>query len=317
MKKTLLILENDWEIKRGRHDYVINFKEQWDGDVIELTGLKTKSEEEIYKAVMQCSTIAVQTCFVNGSDSQFIYMLNMLSKIKDSKDIYIYLMGEELEEYFLKNLEDKEFYAIKQHNIWEMSDGREYEWSKPHRLLDFSEPVNRHAEILRIAEEQRKLEEEYTQSAKARPTGRKVKILGCTASGEEFKSLPIGEIVEELDMSHTDPNKTRGVWVWGKTEAVKLINDSGILEYEIVSELTAEDVLDEIGKSTDAKLNLLNGIQYKGLIVLIKNREEEAQTIAQYICDELNIERRKNRSRIKELITKYNNQFATKEVTVS
>ena len=76
-------------LKENEHEYVLNFKKKWDGDVIELTNLKTKSEEEIYKAVMQSSTIAVQTCFVNGSDGQFHEMFHLLSKIKETKEIYI------------------------------------------------------------------------------------------------------------------------------------------------------------------------------------------------------------------------------------
>ncbi len=309
MKKTLLILENDSELSSNRHDYVLNFKKKWEGDVIELTRLKSRSREEIYKAVMECSTIAVQTCFVNGSDIQFFEMLQLLSKIPDTKEIYIYLMGDELEDYFLKNLEDKDFYAIKHHNIWEMSDGCDYEWSKPHRLLDFSKAVNRYSEVLRLAEEKRIYEEQYAKSSNERKTGRKIKILGCNASGEQFNSLTIGEIVDELDMSETDPNKGRGVWVWGKSEAVKLVNDCRMIEYEVVSTLTSKDVLDEIGKSTAANLKIMKGDQYQEFITLITKRVENTHDIAQHICDELGIERRGNRSRINHLIQKYYEQF--------
>lgn len=314
MKKTLLILENDWELQRGNHTYVLNFKDKWEGDVIELTGLKTKSQEEIYKAVMQCSAIAVQTCFVNGSDSQFFDMLQMLSKIQNSKDIYIYLMGDDLEGYFINNLEDKEFYAIKQHKIWEMSDGREYEWSKPHRLLDFSEPVNRHAEVLRIAEEKRKFEEAYAKSAIERPTGQKVKIIACSTGGKLFSTLPFGEVVDVLDMSQTDPNPKRGLWVWGNGEAVKLINDCGLIEYEVMFEkMTPYDVLVEATQSTRINVEELSGLQIKGITSLIEERVESAHDIAQFICDDLGFERRGNRSRLINLIEKYNSQFEEKK----
>lgn len=309
MKKTLLILENDWELKKGTHVHVLNFKDKWDGDVIELTGLKSKSQEHIYKEVIKSDVIAVQTCFINGSDSQFFEMFSMLSKISNQKEIYIYLIGDDLKEHFIKNLDDKDFYAIQQHKIYAMASGYEFDENDNHQLLDFSEQVNRHALILRLEEEKKKIDFEYAQSSNLRKTGRKIKILGCTASGEQFRALPIGQVVDELDMSATDPNSSRGVWVWGKTEAVKLVNDCGMLEYEVVSNLTSKDIMEEIGKSTAANLKIMKGDQYQDFISLIEERHESSHDIAQYICDELGIERRGNRSRIRELIEKYNSQF--------
>ena len=87
-----------------------------------------------------------------------------------------------------------------------------------------------------------------------------------------------------------------------------------MIEYEIVSELSADDILDEITKSTDVNLDTLSTIQIIGIISLIKDREEDSHNISQFICDELQIERRGNRSRIKILIDKYNKQFKKESV---
>jgi hypothetical protein len=42
-------------------------------------------------------------------------------------------------------------------------------------------------------------------------------------------------IVDELDASEIDPNPKRGIWVWGITEPVKLLQEINANEYRFVS----------------------------------------------------------------------------------
>ncbi len=305
MAKTLLVLENDITLKKGRNDYVLDFISKWDGDVIELTGLTARSVDVIQQSIEKCDTIAVETCFVDNSMNQFFEIYHLLKNIKTPKNIYIYLMAEDLEEFILANLNDKNLYDIRQHKIWKMSN---MIYDDEHICLNFDTQILRYEKELEEKEAKRKFEQGYAESANQRPTGRKVKILACNAMGAQFISLPIGDIVDELDMSETDPNTNRGVWVWGKSEAIKLINDCGLLEYEIVSNLTVDDLIVEISKQTDVDLEIINAKKYVEIKKLIEKQEDTSHNIAQYICDSLNIERRYNRAIIRNIIDKYNSQ---------
>ncbi len=299
MKKTLLILENDSELRHHHHDYVLDFKAKYEGEVIELTNFRSKSKEEIFVAVTKATDIAVQTCFVNGSDSQFFEMVNLLSKFKEGKNIYIYLMGEDLKEFIEKNLEDIELWSISQHKIYAMSHDEQL---APHILLDFTEQVNKHTEVLRKEAERIKYEKDYTLSSRIRPTGRKILVLGYSGfGGKAFQNLPIGETVDELDMSDTDPNSSRGVWIWGNGEAIKLINDSRFPEYKIVSKLSPEEIIEEAIKTAGGNYREFNKLEFNGMIALIKS-DENATAVANDICEGLDIPKRGNRQKIRQLI---------------
>lgn len=63
-------------------------------------------------------------------------------------------------------------------------------------------------------------------------TGYKIKIKNIIAQGAQWSTLKEGDIVDELECSEIDPNPSRGVWVMGKDEPVKLLNDSGYDEFE-------------------------------------------------------------------------------------
>jgi hypothetical protein len=298
---TLLILENDYELRKHYHDYVLDFKAKYDGNVIEFTNFRCKTKEEIFGAVTKATDIAVQTCFVNGSDNQFFEMVTLLSKFKEGKNVYIYLMGEDLKEFIEKNLEDKELWSISQHKIYSMSPDDEQ--FTPHVLLDFTEQVNRHLEVLRKEAEKIEYEKNYAKSSNQRTTGRKILVLGYFGhGGKAFQNLPIGETVDELDMSETDPNHARGVWIWGNGEAIKLINDSGFTEYKIATKLNPEEIIVEAIKTAGGNYSEFNNLELNGMIALIES-DEDATAVANDICEGLNIPKRGNREKIRQLIS--------------
>jgi hypothetical protein len=69
----------------------------------------------------------------------------------------------------------------------------------------------------------------------ARPTGRKVRILDIYAHGQEWSVLKRDMVVDELDCIFMDTDPSTGVWVMGRTEPVKLLNnDSQGTEWEYV-----------------------------------------------------------------------------------
>ncbi len=74
----------------------------------------------------------------------------------------------------------------------------------------------------------------YDKNHSYKPTGRKVRIEDLEAFGAQWSLLEKGMIVDELDCSDIDPNPDRGIWVMGKDEPVKLLDERNAREYKIV-----------------------------------------------------------------------------------
>jgi len=291
--RKLLILENDFIDFKNNHTYVGSFmndwKKQFNGEVIVFDNLRHRSTESIYLAFKETDDIAVQTAFVNGSDEQLISFANLLANIPESKNIYIgnYDLKRQLENH----LTDNQIYRIRHHNIYNMSF--EVEFSNNDKI-DFSKIIN-------TVDVSIKIETEYKESAKQRLTGLKVKVLGCSAKGKAFENLPIGEVVDTLDMSETDPNPNRGVWIQGNGEPIKLVNDSGLDEYEIFKDsVSNENKLEAVLSSVSYSSPISN----KDLIYIqhIINNPKEYLNAGNEICDTLGIERRGNRQRINNIL---------------
>src|ERR1035437_574954 len=119
MKPVLLVIENDYSLDEAY--YVKYFMKEYKGEIIELTKFAQRSKEEIFKAVSQCTDIAVQTCFVNGSDNQLYGMVKLLSAIKHPINVYIAYLGisyqNELYTYLVENLDPEDLLSIAHHNI--------------------------------------------------------------------------------------------------------------------------------------------------------------------------------------------------------
>jgi len=309
MEKILVVFENDFTLDRA--DYVKRFIEEYgEGEVIELTRLHTRSNSEIFAAVSKCTDIAVQTCFVNGSDYQLIDMVNLLGKVSNPINIYIKYLGlsneNELFEYLTDNITPEQFFKVEHHKIYAMCDSLFHFDDEPyeHELLDFSE-------ITKAVHEENKRKEEriiflqgYKETAKQRPTGRKIKVLGCTANGKAFQNLPIGEVVDELECNELleTSNPPRGVWIWGNGEPIMLVNDHGFKEYEIDG-ITLDDVIDTMLKKGGL---LITDNKYHVIKSILLNGELGDTTKANLVCEELDIPKRDNRSYIVSLLGKIN-----------
>lgn len=93
-------------------------------------------------------------------------------------------------------------------------------------------------EIKEAEEEDKKNKEELLklelQEIYKRPTNTYVRVGKLRAYGSEFTTLKEGDIVPILRNPSTDENKHWGVWVRGKTEPVRLLNDQFYLEFEML-----------------------------------------------------------------------------------
>lgn len=302
MKKVLIAIENDLTLDRA--DYTRGFIRKYDGEVVVMTNFNTKSRQEIFKNVSTCTDIAVQTCFIGGSNSQLEEMIGLLSKIPHTINVYIaYIGGDsptDLYDYFIRHISTKELLSIEQHNVFSM--GRNNYDSLPyneHTKLDFTR-------VTKKLSDRKAYLQNYKDTAQSRTTGKKILVLGCTANGEAFKNLPIGQEVDELECNEllTTKNPSRGVWIWGNGEPIMLVNDVGFIEYKITTKLTNEELLTEIGKAInlDKDITKLDELTLRGLLHIIGDMNESSIVKANLICENLNIEKRVNRQNIYVLL---------------
>lgn len=313
-KKTLLVIENDHDLDRAL--YVKAFMREYKGDIIEMTGFRSRTKEEIVKNVSKCTDIAVQTCFVNGSDQQFDEMIGLLAKMKNPINLYIYYINSReygLYEYIVDNTTPEELISIEHHTIYAMSPDRsEYEVedgveTEPHKRLDFTS-ITKKLHKKRTKKRVHDLYIDwYKETAINRKTGKKVLVLGCTAFGKAFTNLPIGEVVNELDCHELCcDGVSKGAWIQGNGEPIMLINNNGTREFKYVDKLSVEELLVEIGKTTRVDLGTLKRSEIKGLISVLKSDDEELKHPlgkANFICEELGIPKRGNRQQICNLIS--------------
>jgi len=308
-KKVLLAIENDREITNGNQLRLKRFMREFKGEVNEMTSLFQKSKEEIFKAINESSDIACQTVFVQQSYDMLFEMAKILSRVPESKNIWI-SYGRDLEEKLRSELDDSEFYAIKHHNIYSISNDYDFEDvdDNVNLLLDFSDIIER--EQQRLDEETKKAEDLriLKLELKNRTTGRKVKIKKIVANNSEFANLKEGDIVDEIDASVLDPNPNRGIWVYGITEPVKLLNEDNYREYEVIFNDDIESVMNEILQRSGS---LVDSLTYKGISSLVEDLEENSFSVSNTICEDLNIQKRGNRRILADFIDNYRNSKKT------
>lgn len=287
----ILILENS-KLDKQDQMYVFNFLKNYKGEIIDFSLLRSKTDIEIWEAINNCTDIITQSCFINGSDNQVYQFLYLLAKVKEPKNIYIAFLGGDLKKWFTY-LEIRQILMIKHHNIFELR----YEGN--FNKISF-------ADILIPYYRQQIKEKQYNQSAKNRLTGNRIKILTCNATGKGFDQLIINNIYDEVDMSEFDPNINRGVWIVSDNIPIKVVNDLNNNEYEIVSKLSTHDLIVEIFKSVYLKLKDLDRKTYIYLTAIIKMDEKELSNLmkANILCEDLGIEKRRNRAVINNLLIK-------------
>jgi hypothetical protein len=294
--KVLLLLENDTKfpdcILRFRESYL---KEYPNAEVLDFNYLRTKTDDELNDALRKATDIAFQTQFCQGSEYQVVEIFRTISKMR-SKSVYI--QNYDVKKQLSDHLGDELLFRSRKHSIYKIYDS----FSSEKEPLDFSESIANH--LAKIQKKRIEMSElrKLKMEAKTNPTGIKVRILACNANSREFNALPIGSVVDVLDCSQFDPNPSRGVWVWGLTEPVKLINDCGLQEYEIINQkIDPEKVLDLAFKQSGVSPSNFSEIELKGLLHIFNDDELDSLNKSQEFCDFVGIERRGNRRIISNL----------------
>ena len=249
----LLIIENDGlvpnEVRR------IQQKLQ-PKETKEITAFQYADPKEVFAAVMWCDAILIQTTLIHKY--QVDEMVELMAKLPPKQIIFTWEdTVKDLYEYLS---DDDNIVKMAHHKIgyfphdFQIEDGWE---AAIHNTSLFADKAVIVAEKLRLIEEekQRRLAAEklYRDEAPNRPTGQMVLVKTVMATGKEWANLKTGQVLPALDMSEQDPRHNRGIWVMGVTEPVKLLNDSGYDEYEIVvsEETPIRDIAVEVLKMAD------------------------------------------------------------------
>jgi len=297
-KRKLLVIENDMTMDfENRHEAVGNFIEKWKAqhettkdNITYLTNAKHASETDIVGKIMNTDDIALQTAFVNGSELQLIQFAMVLAGINATKNIYIFY-GDGIGSKIVEHLSDEDIYNVKHHKIYKLGYFGDVE------KIDFGGIIKGYEVKLKAIQKQKKWEKQYKADAVNRQTGTQVKVLTCTAGFD----VPIGQVVDVLDMLDMDNEPHLGVWIAGKEEPVKLVNLRGIHEYEVVPKTFD---FEELVTCVFGVFGL-NGehmkYKYYQVIDLLENRNKNPNVDTD-ICDVLEFPRRGYRHKLTNVL---------------
>ena len=219
----VLVLENDSLISNDLQRIISYFTEN-DGEVRLLTNFGCVPKEKLISDLHWCDVILTETTL--NDEHQVVMMVNLMTGIKESKQV-VFTSSYTVEKLCELIRDNPAIVNIIQHNIGY------YGYSEISR--DF-EVINTslHREYAKIISDRKEIELAYRNDAINRKTGRKIKVVYCNGFGKPFSTIVPNSIMDELDMSQQDNQPNRGVWVWGNGEPVKLVNDCGIREYEVI-----------------------------------------------------------------------------------
>ena len=258
-----------------------------------------KEKSEIITGLAWCEVLLFSSTFIYEHEVKGLGDLLGSSYFKDSpKTVIGYCCGNrgDLKFYLEKIWEVKELAKMGHHDVYELVNTH-VDLGEPLQSIDMSVYKNQFD----------KDEEERVNMNHSMPkTGRKVRIKKINASGIQWSLLNENDEVDELDCSSIDPNPKRGIWVMGKDEPVKLLNDGGYEEWEF-AELTAEGLTIEFfarGCKLDQELTM------ETLETWIYNCAGKADSSELWhwcdnICKLTGVERRGNRSYFERRLKEY------------
>ena len=301
--KTALFIENEiFEDMKGHNIYhLYEFLSEMGVDC-KVIDRAASHKIEVFTYANKVDLIAFASTFLYANDVKGVG--DLLKMVKEPKLIF----GQSISSgSIVSNIESiwslEELVQLSHHRLFEITSSPKYFEDIPDWLTEIDMTV--------YQKEVDRLEKERIERNKGfQKTGRTVKIKKINAVGSEWSDLKEGDIVDELNCLSIDPNPSRGVWVMGKTEPVKLLNDSGYEEWEY-AELNATGLAREFfsrGSSLD-KTDLLNLVADWIKNVSGRLNETDLWVWCDNLCNTVGVERRGNRSyfdrRLKEYRGKY------------
>ena len=288
----ILIVEDDMKLP---DDYLKSWAEEFSASEVKyLFNIYNADKKEIFELFNWCDILAFKTTFWYSNN--ILNLAKIFSSIK--KPISVYIDNPETKEYLEKILDDEMAFKLKHHTFYQFEHFFRYK-KESHKKIDLSLKIKSYENFLKSEQERKENEREYLKSRQTALTGRKIKIKKVQGFGKLFESLKEGMIADEIDCTKIDPNPKRGIWIWGNGEPVKLLNEGVYQEYEVVN-LSIEDLIDEIFKSTQIENNKTNFFIIYGILQTEDNIEDKANNL----CESLQIQKRINRQNIRNLLTK-------------
>lgn len=192
-----------------------------DYEIQYLYGAKHRLKSELADLINWSTIVFADTTLTEYG--QNYELIELLSFIKSPKKVC--LVHYELKKALDQFMQPKDYWSIRQHKIFEVERGP---WND-FKMYD----INIDTET---QEYQQFIDSEKSirNGIKNKKTGKKVEILDIVAFNPEFNKLKKGMVVDVIDAREIDPNPGRGIWVWGITEPVKLLDEPNAREFKFV-----------------------------------------------------------------------------------
>ena len=325
--KKVLILENEfWDANKGTCVY--RYYEELQSKGVEFKIIEraadTATDEEIVSSILWCDTLLFASTFLYQSDVKSLG--DLLMKIPKPITVIGYVTGSNsLKSYLEKIWSLEELSKMSHHTVYELV--KYGDWMDEVEMLEI--------DMLRYKkswDEEVAKKVAYNHSFK--PTGRKVRIKKVNAFGDQWSLLKEGDIVDELECSELEKGTEvlnpeteryelvgkgvvmRGIWVMGKDEPVKLLNDGGHEEWEF-EEVNAENLTYEFF-SRGCKLHKKDAMETVEICIyhaLGRMLNEEGGQIELWgwcdtLCDTIGVERRSNRRYFERRLLEYHKRFS-------
>jgi hypothetical protein len=255
----------------------------------------SQNSKEVYEGLKWCDSIFFSSTFLHQNEIKGLG--DLIKSIKEPKTIFGQLIGGDILDSLAYELESiwslKEIVGFAHHSIYEIKGSRDFD------LVNIS--MSKYVSEFESSEKER-----IKKNKSFERTGRRVIIKKIQASGRQWSNLKEDDVVDELDCRSIDPNPSRGVWVMGLEEPVKLLNDSGYEEWEY-EDLKAFALAKEFFSrgSMLEENELLNVVSDWIKNCSGKTSESELWDWCNTLCETVNVERRGNRSYFERRLKEY------------
>lgn len=308
ISKALFIENEDWASMKHNTIGRIHEKLVEKGIACTVIDNATNRKQEVFTAASTTDIIFFASTFIYKDEVKNVG--NLLKAIKSPKVIMGYPMNQS---GFIAAIEDiwtpYELVEFAHHRLFEIENSH-FDWDPTEGMewckeIDLNEYVK---EVHRLEEERIKKNAGYKRFKT------KVLIKKIQAVGPQWSNLKEGDIVDELDCLEIDDCPQRGIWVMGKTEPVKLLNDSGYDEWEYV-EPNCYDLADEFfsrGAANSEKnhdLKKLIGDYIGKCTGSLKMTDAELWDFCDQLCSNIGVERRGNRHYFERRLQEHRKRF--------
>jgi hypothetical protein len=255
-----------------------------------------QNKKDVFEGIKWCDSIFFSSTFLH--QDQIRGLGDLIRSIREPKKIFGKVTGGEFSSL-----------SYEMESIWEISELAEF---AHHEVYEIEKVRGAGISLDKVnvdiyASMFKELEKERAEKNKGfKRTGRIVRIKNLQSVGKQWSNLKQDSVAYELDCTSIDPNPSRGTWVMGLDEPVKLLNDSNYEEWEY-DDLKASCLAREFF-SRGSKLDQTELIEIVAewiKHVSVKVDETELWDWCNNLCETVGVERRGNRSYFEKRLNEY------------